>query len=345
MPERATRARVLLAFAAVYLIWGSTYLAIRFAIETLPPFLMAGSRFLAAGTVLYAWARWRGAAAPSRRHWRSAAIVGGLLLLGGNGAVVWSEQRVASGLAALLVCTVPLWMVVLPGFRPGGTRPPATVLGGVALGLAGVALLVGPGRLAGAEGVDPLGALALIAGSFLWSMGSLYARRAPLPAAPLLGTAMEMLCGGALLLVAGLLTGEVARLDPAAVSPRSALALLYLTVFGSLVAFSAYVFLLRATTPARVSTYAFVNPVVAVVLGWAFAGEPVTSRTLLAAAVIVSGVMLITLRRERPAVEAQPPRPLPVAAPAGTEDQDEDEAPPRPAAAQPSLVARGAEDP
>jgi drug/metabolite transporter (DMT)-like permease len=343
MPEKPTRSRVLLAFAAVYVIWGSTYLAIRFAIETLPPFLMAGTRFVVAGAVLYAWAVLRGAGRPTARHWRSAAIIGGLLLLGGNGAVVWSEQRVPSGLAALLVCTVPLWMVVVPALRRGGTRPPAQVLAGVALGLTGVALLVGPGRLAGSGGVDPLGALALVTGSLLWSTGSLYARRAPLPAAPLLGAAMEMLCGGALLLVAGLLTGEAARLDLAAVSPRSALALLYLTVFGSLVAFSAYVFLLRATTPARVSTYAFVNPVVAVLLGWAFAGEPVTGRTLIAAAVIVGGVVLITLRRERPALAAHE-RPPVVASRAASDEPDDDHAAPPPPAEQPVLVARGGED-
>jgi len=292
--------RVATAFAAVYLLWGSTYLAIRFAIESLPPFWMAATRFLVAGAILYAWARWRGEPAPLRLHWRSALIVGGLLLLGGNGGVVWAEQRVPSGLAALLVGTVPLWMVMLDGAGRGWKRPPVQVLAGVAIGLLGVALLVGPGRFAGGHRVDPVGAAVLIVASLSWTAGSLYSRRAPLPSSPLLGTAMEMLGGGACLAIAGLVAGEWQRLDLAAASPRSLLAVGYLVVFGSLVGFTAYVWLLKVSTPPLVATYAYVNPVVAVFLGWAFAGEPVTGRTLVAAAVIVGAVMLITTYRAKP---------------------------------------------
>ena len=296
---RGERARLVLAFAATYLIWGSTYLAIRYAIDTLPPFLMAGARFLVAGTLLFAWARLRGAERPSARHWRSTAIVGGFLLLGGNAGVVWAEQRVASGLAALLVATVPLWMVVLDKLRPGGRNPTGRVLLGVALGLSGVALLVGPGEFAGAKGIDPAGAIALILASLAWAMGSIYAKGAALPRSPLLATGMEMLCGGALLLVAGSVAGEWARLDLAQVTPRSWLALVYLVTFGSLIGFTAYIHVLGRVSPAMATTYAFVNPVVAVFLGWAFAGEPVSARTLLAAAVIVAAVVVITVFETR----------------------------------------------
>jgi drug/metabolite transporter (DMT)-like permease len=289
---RAPRGRVIAAFAAVYLIWGSTYLGIRLAIETIPPFLMGGVRFLIAGGVLYLWARWRGAERPTRAHWVSAVIIGALLLLGGNGAVVWSEQRVPSSIAALLVATVPLWMVLLDWMRRGGTRPTAVVTAGVVLGLAGIALLVRPG--AKTASVNLIGAGVLVLGSLSWAVGSLYARRVKLPPSPLLATAMEMLGGGALLTALAALSGETRTFHLANVSAHSAAALLYLIAFGSLVAFTAYVWLLEVSTPARVSTYAYVNPVVAVLLGWIFAGEPLTGQMLIAAAVIVGAVALIT---------------------------------------------------
>ena len=293
----AQRAEVLLAFAAIYVIWGSTYLAIRFAIETVPPLFMAAVRFLVAGGALYAWLRWRGAERPAGIHWRAAAVVGGLLLLGGNGAVVWAEQRVPSGVTALLVAMVPFWMVLIDWARPGGAGPTWMVAAGLTLGLAGLALLVGPEQLLGGAHTDHLGALVLAFGCLSWSLGSVYSRHAPLPSSPQLATAMEMLAGGALLLLASGARGEWPLVDLDAVSLRSLLALGYLVVFGSLVAFSAYIWLLRQTTPARVSTYAYVNPVVAMVLGWALAGEPLSPRTLLAAGVIVAGVVLITTSR------------------------------------------------
>jgi drug/metabolite transporter (DMT)-like permease len=291
---------VVAAFGAVYVLWGSTYLAILFAIETLPPFWMAAARFLTAGAALYAWTRWRGAPAPKLVHWRSAFVVGFLLLVLGNGGVVWAEQRVPTGLTALLVATVPLWMVFLDGAGRGWRRPRGQLLVGVAIGLAGVALLVGPGRFAGGEGADPLGGLVLLVASLCWATGSLYSRRAELPPSPFLGAAMQMVAGGAGLVAAGFLHGEAATLDLAAASARSLGALAYLVVFGSLIGFTAYIWLLRVSTPALVSTYAYVNPVVAVLLGWAFAGEPVTPRTLLAAGVIVGAVVLITTARSRP---------------------------------------------
>lgn len=322
--EAPSRWLVIAAFAAVYLVWGSTYLAILFAIETLPPFWMAAARFLTAGALLYAWARWRGEPTPRPVHWRSATIVGLLLLLGGNGGVVWAEQRVPSGLAALLVATVPLWMVLLDGAGRGWRRPPGRLLFGVAVGLAGVALLVGPGEFAGGGGADPAGALVLIVASLSWTLGSLYSRRAELPASPLLGTAMQMLGGGVGLAIAGLVAGEGSRLDLAAASARSLWALGYLVVFGSLVGFTAYIWLLRVSTPALVSTYAYVNPVVAVLLGWAFAGEALTPRTLLAAGVIVGAVVLITTVRSRPAPLKRPEVATLPPAEAGAESGDEE---------------------
>jgi drug/metabolite transporter (DMT)-like permease len=291
-PKGASRSQILLAFASVYVLWGSTYLAIRIGVETIPPFLLAGIRHLTAGTMLFGWLRLRGAPAPEARHWKSAAIIGGLLLLGGNGLVTWAEQRVPSGLAALIVASVPIWMTVLHGIQ-NRERPHGVLLLGLGIGLAGLAFLVAPGQFAGSNHVDPLGAAALLTAALLWAIGSLYSRRAALPSSTLLATGMEMVAGGAILLLVSAVTGEWRGISLAAISSRSLLALAYLIVAGSLLGFSAYIFLLGATTPARVSTYAFVNPVVAVFLGWAIASESVTPRTGIAAAAIVGAVAVI----------------------------------------------------
>ncbi|HEX9945667.1 MAG TPA: EamA family transporter [Thermoanaerobaculia bacterium] len=301
---RASVLKVALALGAVYLIWGSTYLAIRFAIETIPPFLMAGARYLTAGALLYGWARWRGAPRPRLVHWRSAVLIGAFLLLAGNGGVVWSEQRIDSGLTALLISTEPLWIVLLVWLRTGRRRPDARVLAGLALGFAGLVMLVRPSP---SGGVDPLGAAVLLGASMSWAWGSMYGQRAPLPSSPLAATGMQMLGGGALLLLASLVTGEPARFVPAAVSLRSWLCLAYLIVFGALVAFTAYSWLLRVAPPVLVSTYAYVNPVVAVILGWALAGEPLTAGTLGAAAVILTGVALISSAPGKPLPEKETP--------------------------------------
>ncbi|AKQ47641.1 hypothetical protein TH63_10945 [Rufibacter radiotolerans] len=282
------------AFAAIYVIWGSTYLAIVFAIETLPPFLMAGLRFLTAGLLLYGWARWRGAPAPSLFHWRNTAIIGGALLLIGNGTVVWAEQRVASGVAALLVTTEPLWVVVLQWLGPARQRPSKGVALGFLLGVIGMMVLVNPWKLEG--GVDLLGSMAIFLSAGAWAWGSLFASRATLPSSPILTTGMQMLCGGGLLLLAGTLAGEWQTTHWDQVSQRSWLALGYLTLFGSLVAFSAYSWLTRVAPPAQVSTYAYVNPVIAVLLGWAFAHEVITGQTIIAAVLLVLAVVLITLK-------------------------------------------------
>jgi drug/metabolite transporter (DMT)-like permease len=295
-----SRRKIILAFASIYLIWGSTYLSIRIAIETLPPFLMAGTRFLIAGVVLYVGSRGRGAEPPTRVHWRSTVIVGALLFLGGNGALVMGEERVPSGLAALLLSIIPLWMVLLGSTEHKGVKLGPRVFTGLLLGLVGIALLVGPSELLGHGRVDPTGAAILLVGSLSWAGGSLYSRRSSLPKSTLLAASMEMLAGGSLLIVAGLALGEVRGLDMGNVSLRSALGLVYLITFGSLLGFTSYNWLLTHSTPAQVSTYAYVNPVVAVFLGWIIAREPVTLRTALATAVIVSAVALIITHRARP---------------------------------------------
>lgn len=286
----AGRVRIFWAFAAIYVIWGSTYLAIRFAIESFPPFLMAAIRFLVAGGVLLLLARARGPLALRPHHLRAALFVGGLMLLGGNGGVVWAEQRVPSGIAALPIATVPLWTVLLEALIHR-KRPGARVLGGILLGLAGLALLANP---AGSGRVDPVGLLVLVLASLSWSTGLVLSRRAALPASPFVATAVEALGGGALLLAVSFAAGEPSRFALSAVSARSLLSLGYLIVFGSIVAFTAFVWLLRVVAPARVATYAYVNPVIAMLLGWLLAAEPLTARALVATGVIVGAVVLIT---------------------------------------------------
>ncbi len=312
--------RIILAFAAVYIIWGSTYLAIRFAVATLPPFLMAGVRFAMAGAVLSAVAIARGAARPTKANWIAVAIVGLLLFPAGNGVVVWSETRVDSGLAALLVATEPFWIVLMAWMRDGrSARPRMLSIAGITAGFVGLVVLVGPSSLSGSHSIDHTAVLALLCAACAWALGSVYAQRAPLPGAPLLAAGLEMIIGGAALIVIGAATGEATHLDIAGVSPRSVLAFFYLVVFGSLVGFTAYSWLVGTVAPARLSTYAYVNPVIAVFLGWAFAGEAITSRIAIAAAIIVGAVVLITLDQSRGPARSTPaarPAPAPVPAPA-----------------------------
>lgn len=293
--------RILLAFAAIYLVWGSTYLAIRWAIETMPPLLMGGVRFLVAGSLLFVWARSRGAPAPTPVQWRASAIAGGLMLAGGTGAVMFAQQWVPSGLAALLVASMPLWLVLMDWCGGGRVRPTVRTLVGLGLGIGGVALLLGAPGVGGGGPMELFGALLILAGSVSWAFGSLYSRYAPAPPRPRLWVAMQMLAGGAILTVAAVLHGDLATVDVGAISVRSWLALAYLVVFGALVAYSAYVWLLSAVSPARAGTYAFVNPVVALVLGAVLANEPITPRAIMAAGVILGGVVIITLERGRAA--------------------------------------------
>src|ERR1043166_4301672 len=230
--------KLVAAFATVYAIWGSTYLGIRIAVETIPPFLMAGMRQATAGVLLYAWLRWRRVRRPERVHWRSATVVGALMLLVGNGGVAWAGKVVPSGLTALLIAPMPLWMTLLDWLWHGAARPGGQIVAGLALGFIGAGLLVAPGQFAGGSHVDPWGALVLFVATVAWAAGSLYSRRAVLPTAALLGAAMEMLTGGALLLVASGLLGEWRGFALAQVSQRSWIALVYLTVFGSMGGYS-----------------------------------------------------------------------------------------------------------
>lgn len=295
--KHASRAQIIAAFASIYLVWGSTYLAIRYAIETIPPFIMGGARFLVSGALLYIWARYRGAPGPTRLHWRNAVIAGAFLLLGGNGAVVWAEQFVPSGLTALLVSILPFWLVIIEWVRPPRRRPSGLVLVGLVLGFIGIIVLIGPGNIGDRGNIPIVGALVLILGSLSWAIGSFWSRDAELPRSGLLTTGIEMLGGGALLVIVGVLSGELSGFDISAVSKASALGLLYLVTFGSLLGFTSYIWLLDKVSPARLGTYAYVNPVVAVLLGWAIAGERLSIRTGVAAAIVICAVALITSAR------------------------------------------------
>jgi drug/metabolite transporter (DMT)-like permease len=265
----------------------------RVAVVDIPPHLLSGSRFVFAGLVLYAWARLRGEPPPTTRQWRAAVVIGGFLLLGGNASVAWAEERVPSGLAAVLIAVAPIWMVGLEWAR-GGARPTKRVSVGLLLGLVGVGLLVSS-RASASSRVDPRGAVILILASASWAWGSVISKSAPLPKSPFLATSMEMIGGGLLLLLTAGVAGQFAQFKAAQVSGSAALAWSYLVVFGSLIGFTAYIWLLGVTSIAKAGTYAYVNPIVAVLMGWAILHEQVTSRMLLAAAVILVGVALVNL--------------------------------------------------
>ena len=281
------------AFAAVYLIWGSTFLAIRIGDESFPPLLVAGIRHFTFGVIAFPILLWKTKAKPTWAEWRSTIVTGFLLLAVGNGGVCLAEERVPSGIAALLVATVSLWMVLIDWLRPGGTRPVPRVIVGLVLGFAGLALLVGPKNLGGSGRIDSIGVAILGVGSFAWACGSIYAKHSRMPSSPLLGSAMQSLTGGAILWIAGGLQGEIGALHLAAVTARSWIAVTYLVCFGSMIGFSSYLYILKHSTATRVATYAFVNPVVALFLGWLFLHESITLRTILAEAVILAAVLLV----------------------------------------------------
>ncbi len=295
-------APIWLGMLVLYFVWGSTYLGIAIAVDSIPPFLMAAVRFLTAGLVLLAWSvlrEGRAFVAPSRREWRDSAIVGALLLGGGMGLVAFGEQTVPSGIAALLIAMMPVWVAILGGILLGERLPRLAVVG-IAIGLAGVAILVGPSAVGGAGALDPLGLVACLLSPMAWALGSLFAsHRATLPARPLVATGLQMLLGGLVLAAAATVTGEVAAFDAGAVTSNSVLALLYLTVVGSLLAFTTFGWLLRVAPLPLVTTYAYVNPVVAVILGALVLGETVDPRTVVAGTVIVVAVALIVTARRR----------------------------------------------
>jgi drug/metabolite transporter (DMT)-like permease len=291
---------VWIAMTSVYIVWGSTYLAIRYAVQTIPPFFMAGTRFLIAGSFLYLVRRACGDSQPSLKEWRSAAVIGVFLLVGGNGGVVWAEQWVASGVTALLVATAPLWMILIDMLHPASRRPVVWAILGVGLGFIGVVLLIDPFQSVNpTEAIDLSGAIVLVIASLLWSIGSLYSRQAHLPSSPILGTGMEMMAGGGGLLLLGILSGEWAQLSLASISKESFLGWVYLVVFGSWIGFTAYTWLLRSAPTPLVSTYAYVNPIVAVLLGYIVAGEPLTLRLLFAMLMVVGSVAFTTLTQRK----------------------------------------------
>jgi drug/metabolite transporter (DMT)-like permease len=287
------RARILLAFASIYLVWGSTYLFMRFAVETLPPVALAGVRYFAAGAILLAIASWRGFPESRRVPWRGHAIVG-TLLTAGNGSVALAVQRIPSGVAALLVALTPCMMVMLEWWWRRGSRPTIGVVSGLILGVAGMLVLVGP-RSLGGDPVDPVGAGIVLFGSAAWAVGSVYSRTLPRFESALRTSAIQMLAGGAVVSLIAWVSGDFGRFDPSLASLKSIFSFAYLVLVGSLVGYSSYMYLLGVTSAARASTYAFVNPVVAVLLGAAFANEPLSPRVLGAGAIIVVAVALITL--------------------------------------------------
>ncbi|HJO38508.1 MAG: EamA family transporter [Vicinamibacterales bacterium] len=294
-PTRDRTLLVLLAFVTVYVVWGSTYLAIRFGIETIPPFFMAGVRFCIGGTLFVSWAVARGAPPPERSLWPPAALVGALMIVGGIGGVTWAEQFVPSGLTALLIAMVPLWVVLIDWIRPAGTYPGAAVFVGLVIGLTGMVLLVNP---TGAGEVAPIGAMAIVGATLSWACGSVYSRHARQSESQVVAIGMPMLAGGVILMAVSGATGELATVDLGAISSKSVLALAYLIGPGSL-AYAAYLFLLRASTPTKAATYAYVNPIIALVLGAAIGGEQISGWTISCSAVIITGVVVIVTAKSR----------------------------------------------
>lgn len=293
------RSALVLAFAAIYLIWGSTYLGIRIAMDTMPMFLMASGRFLLAGGILFTLLRLRGAAWPNARQWKANIIVGLFLLLGGNGLVVWAQQSVPSGITALLIGGGPLFIVVTEWAWPGGTRPTLVTMGALLLGFAGVTWLAAPWESNAGGGINPAGVMAIIGACVSWAFGSIYSRHSRHGAEPFISASLQMLGGGAGLLLVAWWHGDFAQLNLSTISHRSWGAFAYLVCIGSLIGFSTFVWLLKHSTPARVSTYAYVNPIVAIFLGWLILNEPITARTLVASAIILAAVAIITTQKAR----------------------------------------------
>jgi drug/metabolite transporter (DMT)-like permease len=293
------KTKVWMALLAIYIVWGSTYLAIRFAVETIPPYFMAGTRFLISGLILYIWRRLAGDPNPTPRQWRSAIVVGLLLLLGGNGLVSWAEQHVASGVAALIVASIPLWVALIDALRPRGIKPDWKIVLGLLIGFGGIVLLVASSESHGiAQGMNLFGVSALLLAALLWSFGSIFGRDADMPKSSLLGTGIEMLAGSVGLFIAGTLSGEWHALNLAAISMRSVLGLVYLIMFGSLIGFTSYSWLLRNAPVSLVSTYAYVNPVVAIFLGAWLAGELINFPIVISALIIIASVAVINMSKQ-----------------------------------------------
>ena len=300
------KSKVWLALLALYIVWGSTYLGIKFAIETIPPFFHAGVRFLASGLILVIWQRSAGSSLPTRRQWISTGIIGTLLLLGGNGLVAWAEQTIPSGIAALIIASVPMFLVIGEAIRPNGVKPNWQGIVGLLIGFVGIFILVGPSEISGGTTkLNPLGVVALLSACLFWATGSIYSKTADLPKSSLMNTGAQMLIGSISLFVVSGLSGELNGWNIAEVSSRSIYGLLYLTFVGSLVGFASYGWLLQNAPISLVSTYAYVNPIVAVLLGVWLADEVLEPRIWLATAIIIGSVIFINSTRPKVKYEAK----------------------------------------
>lgn len=321
-----SRTALIAAFAAIYLIWGSTYLGIRIAVESMPAFLMASARFLVAGGIVIGFIALTRGFRATAKQWRDNAIVGGFLCLGGNGLVSWAEEKVPSGIATLIISAGPVFIVLMDwavhawakdGKR--GTRPNALTFAGLGLGFAGLAILVGPDVMAtGVNGLDPWRLLGLLGATFFWGVGMMIMRYVRDPAEPFTASGIQMLCGSGWLFLVSVATGELGRFDPSLVTGRSVVAWAYLVIFGSLIGFSTFTWLMKHSTPAKVSTYAYVNPVVAVFLGWAVLDETLSPRLFTAAAIIIAGVALITIAKNKKTMVIAPRQAAAVVTPVAT---------------------------
>ncbi len=291
------KSKIWVALITLYIVWGSTYLGIKVAIETIPPFLHGALRFFISGLIILAWQKAAGQAMPTRSQWKSTFIVGTLLLVGGNGLVAWAEQVIPSGIAALVIATTPLWLVILEALRPGGIKPGWRAITGLAIGFLGIFILIGPAEFSGgASALPPLGTTALLCATVLWASGSIYSKSADLPKSSFVTTGAEMLMGSLGMFVVSLLTGELNGWSFVDISDRSLAGLIYLITIGSIVGFGSYIWLLANAPISLVATYAYVNPIVAVILGYFFGNETLGPRIYLATAIIISAVIIINSR-------------------------------------------------
>jgi drug/metabolite transporter (DMT)-like permease len=294
------KTKIWIALIILYIVWGSTYLGIKIAVETIPPFFHAGIRFLISGIILVIWQRAIGNEMPTRNQWKNTFIIGTFLLLGGNGLVSWAEQTIPSGVAALIVGTVPLFLVIMEAFRPNGVKPTWQTMLGLLIGFVGVFILVGPAEITGSqENLNPLGVIAVLFASILWAVGSIYSKGADLPKSSFMTTGAEMLMGSIGLFVVSLLTGELSDFRFTQISTNSWLGLIYLITMGSIVGFGSYIWLLQNAPISLVATYAYVNPIVAVMLGYFFANEILEPRIWLATAIIIGAVAFINSRSKQ----------------------------------------------
>ncbi len=305
MSTRPASWKILSAFAIIYLVWGSTYLAIRIGVLEMPPFLMAGIRFFLAGLILYAWMRLTGVPSPTKREWRDAMILGALMFLMDYACLFWAEQRVPSGISAVVLAAIPVCITLLEILALRTQRLTTQLALGLVLGIAGVAVLMNPFSSMGEAPLDKRGVIALVVACWGWSIGTIVTRRVTLPKSKAMGSAMQMLCGGSQLLVLAVVAGEVGQFHPSRVSGAAWFSLFYLITAGSILAFTAYVWLLHYESPTKVGTYAYVNPIVAVILGAVLGGETVGRRTVLAGVLILIGVAAITTMKARASAPQQ----------------------------------------